>query len=353
MKIDQLLASAHEGDATGDAALSLAGALRRAGHDAEVYALEVDPPLRRYVHSFADFPEPAAGDTTLLHFNIPSPLGETLARLPGRRGIVYHNLTPKELLLPWCPKLARLTALGRSQLAALATPGHIDLAIGVSRYNTRELERAGFPATATAPLFVDLERFENPAAPVLQDELARAASPLFLTVGRVAPNKRIEDFLKLAAYYLRWISPRARFAVVGGTWGLEGYVDRLHDLRTELGLDSRCAFIGRVSHDELVAWYRGARVYVCTSEHEGFCAPLLEAMKLDVPVVARKAAAIPETLDGAGILVDGGDPAAWAEVVHLVASDEPLRRRLVRRGRQRVRDFAPEKMAARWLEVLE
>jgi len=263
VRIDQLLASAHDGDATGDAALSLARALRAAGHRADLYALEVDPPLRDRVRPFADFPAPGDDDTTLLHFNIPSPLADRLVEMAGRRAIVYHNLTPPELLLPWCPELARLTALGRRQLEALSDSGRVDLAVGVSRFNARDLQGAGFPpeATATAPLFVDLARFEEPPAPVLEDELSRSDMPLFLTVGRVAPNKRIEDFLKLAAYYLRWVSPRARFAVVGGTRGLEAYVDRLAALRTELGLDAlRTAAVNnlkRVIHRDTADWPAG------------------------------------------------------------------------------------------------
>lgn len=352
MRIDQLLPAAHPGDATGDAARALAGALRRAGHQADIYALDVDPPLRSVVRPFRDFPSPGPGDVTVLHFTLPSPLSQTLASCSGHRVLVYHNLTPPELLLPHCPEIARLTALGRRELRRLAAEGAVDLAIGVSRYNTGDLAAAGFPTTATLPLPLNFDRYDTEPDPLLAECLS-GGGPTFLTVGRVAPNKRIEDFLKLAAYYLRYITPRARFVVVGSTSGLEAYARSLTGLHAALGLDQRVIFTGRVSLAELIAYYRAATAYVCTSAHEGFCVPLLEAMKFDLPILARRAAAIPETLGNAGILVDSEDPAEWAELLQLVSEDAGLRARLRQRGRERLASFDGDRVAARWRAALE
>jgi len=176
--------------------------------------------------------------------------------------------------------------------------------------------------------------------------------PTFITVGRVAPNKRIEDFIKMAAYYLRYISPEARFLVIGGTRGLEPYLDALVELHGELKLDARVRFTGKVSLSDLITYYRAADVYVCTSAHEGFCAPLLEAMTLDVPVVARHAAAVPETLAHAGVLLESDDPALWAEMLAMVASDGVLRDELIARGRRRVAHFDSAAVLARWVAQL-
>jgi glycosyltransferase involved in cell wall biosynthesis len=352
MKVHQLLATAHAGDATGDAALAVAAALRRAGHEAEIFALEVDPAMRGRVHRYSEFPAPGDHDCTVLHFNLPSPLTEDFVGLSGARMLVYHNLTPPQQLLPYCPEIARLTALGRRQLEWLAAQSCVDLAIGVSAYNTRDLEKVGFSSTRTVPLLVDFRHLDIPSNTVLAAELARDAAPTFLTVGRVAPNKRIEDFLKAAAYYLRYISPRARFLVVGGTRGLEPYVASLAKLQSELELDARVRLVGHVPLEDLVTYYRAASVYVCTSTHEGFCAPLLEAMTFDIPIVARRAAAIPETLGDAGILVSSEDPADWAEMLHVVLEDDALRNRLSESGRARILAFDPATVAERWVRTL-
>ncbi|MFQ5743710.1 MAG: glycosyltransferase [Acidobacteriota bacterium] len=352
MKIHQLVATAHAGDATGNTALTLAGVLHRDGHQAEIFALEVDRSLRHIVRSFSEFEAPAEGDTTVLHFNLPSPLSQALAECHGRRVLIYHNLTPPELLLPYCPEIARLTALGRRELQQLASQERVDMAIGVSEYNTRDLRATGFSATATAPLMVDLQRFDSAPNPVLAAKLERDAIPTFITVGRVAPNKRLEDLLKLAAYYLRYVNPRARFLVVGGCRGLETYLDSLVELHGKLKLDRRVQFVGRVPLADLIAYNRCATAYLCLSAHEGFCAPLLEAMKFGIPIIARRAAAIPETLGNAGILVDSEDPAEWAEMLHLVATDQTLRKALAARAADRLAAYDQDRIAALWLSLL-
>ena len=351
-RIDQLLAAAHAGDATGDAALALAARLRTEGHTAEVFASSVDEELEERVRSIDELPTASSSDTTILHFNVPSPLNDVLASRAGRRLIVYHNLTPPELLLPHCPEIARLTALGRRQLQELAASGAVDLAIGVSRYNTADLDNTGFDTTTTLPLPIDLSRFSGPTNPVLEADLARTPMPTFVTVGRVAPNKGVEDFIKIAAYYLRYVSPEGRFLIVGGTRGLESYLDALVDLHRELALDGRVAFTGKVSSLDLHTYYRNATAYVCTSRHEGFCAPLLEAMTAGVPVVARRAAAIPETLAAGGVLVDSDDLAEWAEVLGLVANDRQLRQSLAAAGRRRVRRFDTTAVLDEWVATL-
>ncbi len=351
-RVDQLLAAAHAGDATGDAALSLASKLRQTGRLAGVYALSVDDDMAESVDPIDALPAAGAADTTIVHFNIPSPLFDVLRVRNGRRVIVYHNLTPPETLLPHLPEVARLTALGRRQLRTMAESGVIDLAIGVSEYNTADLERAGFERTATVPLPLDLGRMHGPVNPVLDADLARTPMPTFITVGRVAPNKRIEDFLRTAAYYLRYVDPEARFIVVGGTRGLEPYVDALIELHGELKLDGRVSFTGKVSLADLVTYYRHASAYVCTSVHEGFCAPLLEAMTCGVPIVARRAAAVPETLGGAGLLADSDDPASWAETLALLTTDAGLRDKLSSAGRHRAAAFDTGVVLDRWLEAL-
>lgn len=350
-RIHQLLPAAHQYDATGDSAEHLARVLRAEGYDAGLYALTVDGDVADRVRPFEEFPDPGDGDLTILHFAVPSRLSGTIQQLAGRRALVYHNLTPPDLLAEHAPEIARLTAIGRRELGEIAASGAIDLAIGVSSYNTRDLDATGFESTATLPLPVDLSRYA--AAPdALVARGLRNSGTLFLTVGRVAPNKRLEDFLRIAAYYLRYIDPDARFVVVGSDRGLEAYGSALSSLHAALGLDDRVRFVGRVSHAEMVAYYRAATVYVCTSVHEGFCVPLLEAMYFDIPVLARGAAAVPETLGDAGVKYTIADPAPTAEMLHLLATDRDLRDHLIAAGRRNLADYSPDTVCPRWVETL-
>jgi len=350
-RVTQLLPAAHAGDATGDSALHLAAALRQVGYEAAVHALTIDEGLRGTVQPMEALAAPGPDDLTLLHFAIPSPLSELLMKADGTRAIVYHNLTPPELLLPFCPEIAALTARGAAQLRELAASGRIDAAIGVSDFNCEGLRAAGFEDPTTLPLALDLSQYEVASDPIVAAQ--EAVSPTtFLTVGRVAPNKRLESFLRAAAYYVDHIDPHAQFVIVGGNRGLERYSDALAELASSLGLDGRLRWAGRVPLADLVGWYRSADVYMCTSEHEGFCAPLLEAMHFGVPILARHAAAIPETLGDAGLTFVDENPATLAEMMHVLATDPPTRERLIANGHHRVKLFAPARVMERWLAAV-
>src|SRR5207244_458329 len=164
--------------------------LRGLGHDADLYALTIDDDLTGDVRPFSD-PAATRGDLTIFHYALPSPMTAAFAALPGGRILQYHNVTPPAFFAPYDPGLFRLALLGREELARLV--GRVDLALGVSEYNRQELEAMGFDPTGVLPLAVDLARVtrgaDRPALDrALDDELVN-----FLFVGRIAPNKKIED----------------------------------------------------------------------------------------------------------------------------------------------------------------
>ena len=213
----------------------------------------------------------------------------------------YHNVTPASFFAPYDPALFRLAALARQELATLV--GRVDLALGVSEYNRQELEALGFAPTGVLPLAVDTVA-HHPAASdgrrsseILDDEFVN-----FLFVGRIAPNKKIEDHIRLAEHYKRYVDAFYRFIFVGRYDAVPRYYATIRALMAEYRLlNERFVFTGPVPDEELAVYYRHAAVYISLSEHEGFCAPLLEAMAADVPVLAYAAAAVPETLGGAGV----------------------------------------------------
>ena len=363
IRVDQLLPAAHVRDATGDSALHLAAGLERAGFEAGIYALTIDRELAGRVKPLRAFEPPGSADVTILHYALASPLNKTLLDCASKRVIVYHNLTPPEMLLPLCPEVARLTKTGRDQLVELARSEGVDLAIGVSEYNTADLCRVGFSRTMTLPLPIDLQHYDVESEPVFAEQLAWPGQ-VFMTVGRLSPNKRLEDFLRIAAYYNRYLHPSSHFYIVGGGKGLGAYTTALMDLFDELDLiNPRCTscprsgcrrvvFLGHVSHRELVTLYRAADVYLCTSVHEGFCAPLIEAMHFGVPILARHAAAIPETLGDAGVTYTDDDPARVAEALWVLSHDQPLRARLRHNARRRIARFTPGAVIPRWISAL-
>jgi len=348
--VNQWIPAAHRGDAAGDSARTLRALLRQAGCESEIYALTIDDDLRDEIRPWAD-PASRDGDVTILHFALASPLTAAFATVPGARVLYYHNVTPAHFFAPFDARIARLAALGRQELASLVD--RVDLALGVSEFNRRELEELDFAATGVLPLAVDTARLtEAPPIPVL-DSLLQDGLVNILFVGRLAPNKKIEDHIRLAEQYKRYVDAYYRFIFVGRYDAVPRYHASIRALVAEFRmLPERFWFTGPVPEAELAAYYRNAHVYVSLSEHEGFCAPLVEAMAMDVPILAYAEAAVPETLGGAGVSFAPKDLEYAAELLGELAYDEPLRRQVLAGQRRRLAAFDPANLEPAIREML-
>jgi glycosyltransferase involved in cell wall biosynthesis len=344
MIVNQWLPAAHRGDALGDAARRLRDLLHGMGHHAGLYALTVDDDLADEVLPFED-PGARRGDVTILHFALPSPMTEALATLRTHRVVLYHNVTPAAYFAGHDPTLFRLAVIARQQLATLA--GRVDLALGVSEFNRQELESLGFSRTDVLPLAIDLSRITRPVerpalARLLDDDFVN-----FLFVGRIAPNKKIEDHIRLAEHYKRYVDAYYRFIFVGRFDAVPRYYSTIRALLAQFRLlDDRFVFTGAVPDEDLAIYYRRAAVYISMSEHEGFCAPLVEAMAADVPVLAYSAAAVPETLGGAGVQFAPKDLEHVAELLGALAFDDDLRASVIAGQRRRLEDFGDDRIVA-------
>jgi glycosyltransferase involved in cell wall biosynthesis len=350
MIINQWVPAAHRGDAIGDSARRVRQMLRDAGHQSDLFALTVDDDLREDVRPFAD-PAAREGHITIFHFALPSPMTAAFAALRGTRVLQYHNITPAAFFAPYDAQMFRLAALGRAELRSLV--GSVDLALGDSEFNRAELEALGFTNTGVMPIAVNTERITSaPRRPALEKILSDGLVNI-LFVGRIVPNKKIEDHIRLAEVYKRYIDSYYRFIFVGRYDGLPRYTAMIRALVLQYRmLPERFVFTGPVPDDDLAAYYRWADAYVSLSEHEGFCVPLVESMAADVPILAYAAGAVPETLGGAGLLFAPKDLEVAAEMLGTLVYDRPVRERLLEGQRRRLRDFAPDRIQARLTRVL-
>jgi glycosyltransferase involved in cell wall biosynthesis len=339
-RIDQWVPALHRGDAIGDSALLMRDAFRSWGHEADVYALDLDEDTRGDGRPFQEWSEGSAGDAVILHYALPSPLSAALQRHKGPRGLIHHNVTPPEFFAGVDKEMERICRIGREELLTLRE--HVQLALGDSEFNRQELEAAGFPETGVLPIYLDFARYRERPNPVLMRSLADGVTNV-LFVGRVTPNKRHEDLIRLAAYWKRYIDPAVRLLLVGKLPKQRQYFDALQAFLYEEGFTPwEIVFTGHVEHDDLLAYYKRARVFVSMSEHEGFGVPLVEAMLLGVPVLAYKAAAVPHTLGDAGVQFDEKDVATVAETAHELAQEGPLRSAVLAGQERRLQAFAPE-----------
>jgi len=352
MEIHQLLVSASPGDAVTDAAFGFRKLLRRIG-PSEVFAHYIHPRLGDDVHSLAVFERCShPGDMVIYHASIGEPeVARFLLRWPGRLVLVYHNITPARYFGALDPAFAQLLTNGRVELTLLRE--RTEMALAVSRFNAVELESMGYRDVRVCPLPVDLDALagvEPDAATA--DELAARDGPLVLFVGQMLPHKR-PDLLVSAFHVLSThLLPEANLALVGAGRRTR-YPEALQEQARELGLLHSCRMPGWVEPSVLAAYYRAADVFATMSEHEGVCVPLLEAMRFEVPVVARRFGAVPETMGPGGIVLPpDDDPVLVAEALAEVLTDGPLRTSLVARGRARVDDFRLESAEALFLSHL-
>jgi glycosyltransferase involved in cell wall biosynthesis len=276
---------------------------------------------------------------------------EAFGALAGGRVLYYHNITPAQFFAPYDAGLFRLAVLARRELATLAN--RVDLALGVSEFNRYELDSLGFRSTGVLSLPVDLSRITRPVRRPALERILDDDFVNFLFVGRIAPNKKIEDHIRLAEHYKRYIDAYYRFIFVGRSDAVPGYYATIRALMAEYQfLNERFIFTGPVPDEELAVYYRHAAVYISLSEHEGFCAPLLEAMAADVPVLAYGAAAIPETLGGAGVQFAPKDLEYAAELAGALAFDDALRDAILTGQRKRLADFGDARLSREMNAVL-
>ncbi len=308
--------------------------LRGLGADSTIYTAhlnaETEDLARHYRHHARD-PNP---DLVIYQVSIGSPMVDYLLGRPEPLMLNYHNMTPPEFFYGWEPTLGAELAFGRRQLAGLCRRAVV--AVADSDFNARELIELECRRVEVVPVLTDDALFPVAGSqPSPADRNDSALTVLF--VGRLAPNKCQHDLLAAMAV-LRQQIPTAELVLVGSPTSAR-YEKALREFAVDLGIADAVSFEGSVTVPELMSWYRRADVFVCLSEHEGFCVPILEAMAWGVPVVAFDAAAVPKTVAGAGLVLNDKSPAVVAAAVERIISDDPLRERLVKLGSDRASEL--------------
>jgi L-malate glycosyltransferase len=342
MIVHQLLSGAGPVDAVTVQALVFRDLFESWGWKGADVAAYVDPRIGKRIGDI-DRLDPDPDDVLLFHYSAYAPRLREMLELPNRKLLISHNVTPPRWLWGYEPMIAVQCAVGRAQLPAFAAS--VDLAAGVSSYNADELKEAGAVRTMVIPILFDPLRLGAPAT----DE--PTPPPTLLFVGRLAPHKRQDELIRLIAMLRRRYWPEARLVLVGGPL-TPRYLDALRELADTIAPGAVTIEQG-LDDAELAERYRAAHAFVCLSEHEGFCIPLLEAFHMGVPVVARPIGGIPEVAGDAALLVEDEDLAVVAELVKMAVEDRELRDELRRRGRERLAPFAPQKVAATLRDAIE
>jgi len=342
-RVDQLLAGFAEGDGISRDAVLLQEAIRSLGYDSEIYAVadRIAPQMAQACkpsQAYAGRP----GDVLIYQYAIASPATETFLRTPAMRVVRYQNVTPPEFFRGYDDALAAQLEAGRRQLvevvraAAAVWPA--------SEFNAADIRGLGAARIEVLPLLFSDRRVEQTPDPAV---LAKYGGPLvnLLFVGRIAPNKRIEDLMRAFACYQRRFNRFSRLILVGSERSCPRYYALLRRLAFELDLPNVC-FEGYALDAGLAACYRRASLFVCASAHEGYCLPLVEAMSHQVPVIARASGGVPEAMGDAGVLYDELSPEELAALLHRVLTDRRLRDEILASQDLRVDELARRNPAA-------
>ena len=346
--LHQLLPNLSYGDAISNQAIFVCELLRDLGYRSHIFVRHFDEPMQDFA-TLLDDSAISPRDALLYHHSVGTDLTGVALRHPGPKALLYHNITPAHFFERWDEPFAELLASGRKELGDLASA--FPLSAGDSQYNAAELRDAGFHAPRVLPIVVEPSRWATRPDPRWMRDLQDGRTNI-LFVGRIAPNKCQHDLLEAFAEYLHYDTD-ARLIIAGYWPAGHRYVTFLQATARRLGLGSRVLWTGTCTEAQLQACYRTAHLFVSTSEHEGFCAPLVEAMWFDVPVLAYRSTAVPETLANAGLLFTEKRFTEIGALMRLAVEDGPLRRTILAAQRVRRAAFLPETVLPGLIEFLE
>ncbi len=349
MVIEQFLPGFHYGDAIGNSVLSFHNYLTGKGIKSMIIAITIDEEVSGYCIPFSEYRENPES-IKIYHYAISSPLNDYFINKKGNTVLIYHNITPSEYFKGFSVELEALTGKGRSELSLFSDK--FDLVIADSYFNARELKEFGFRNIKTFPIMISRSKYDGKFSRSYL-EMFKDGKKNIVFVGRVTPNKKIEDLIKFISIYKKLVSDEARLIVAGNLNSVPEYFSSLLTLKNDLGLGiSDLFFTGHIPFCELLSVYKSADIFLSMSEHEGFCLPLIESSFFKIPVLAYDAGAVKETLNGSGILFRKKDMEKIAVLAEKLMNDEKIRSSIRINSEIRAESFEKESDPGQLLKLI-
>ncbi len=352
-RVVQLLPTMAFGDAVGNDTLSIAGILENRGFQKEIYAENIDRRFQLGVVKTIDRMEPLSDDDILIyHASTGTELNYMLPNYGGKQVMIYHNITPPEFFEGYSPIAADLCRNGYEGIQHLSEI--VKYCIADSEYNKQELIAMGYRCPIdVCPILIPFDDYNQTPDHRVVSAFCGDGYTNLLFVGRIAPNKKQEDVIRAFYIYQRYFNSKSRLFLVGSSSGMEKYEQKLHAYVEKLGISSKVIFPGHIRFSEILAYYRIADAFVCMSEHEGFCVPIVEAMHFDIPIIAYNSSAVPETMAKGGIIIEDKDPQLAATAIDRVIRDQNLRKYISDCQKDRLKDFSYDSVQERFMECMK
>jgi len=268
-------------------------------------------------------------DTIIYHMSTSSSFTNLFFEVNNINKImIYHNITPDKYMegqdRKECVKAAR------KELSKLINVPN--LSICVSKYNESELKQLGYKCTTVIPVIHNVESLLK-----YKTENKLNKNRVFITVGRFAPNKCIIDVINTFSEYYK-LDNKSSLYIIGKPIMPRYYSNILKTIK-EKRL-TKCVHIETEICDKKLAYfYSNCNGYLCMSEHEGFCVPLVEAMAFGVPIFAYNSTAIPETLNGCGVLLKDKNFVKNAHIIYDTLNNPNKLQEIIHNEIKRYADF--------------
>jgi L-malate glycosyltransferase len=345
MEINQFLPTISPRDAIGNEVFEIKKILTNWGYKSDIYAENIHPSIK--ANKFNEYSKHASKDSiAIFHFSIGSEISDYVKKLPDRKIVRYHGITPPQYLAETNQYLLELLRQGHEQL--LGYPPVTTLALANSRYTELELQEMKFNNTVILPIIINFDIYSRYNKDILSRYCDDFVNILF--TGRIIPQKRQDDLIKIFYYYQK-INPKSRLILIGNADNFEKYYSSLQDLINRLEIKN-VIFTGSVSTEDLVAYYKLADIFLCMSEWETFCVPLIESMYFNVPIIANNTTAIPYSLGDAGVLINTKKYIEIAELINVILNDDNLKKKIIEKQKNRFKEYTYEHTKEQFRKII-
>lgn len=353
MNIYQLVPSLAYGDAIGNEVIALHRVINDLGYKTKVLADYIDPRvnINGDIYNYKSFTSQLnKDDIVIYHKATGNHFSEEFKNYNCKKIMIYHNMTPPAFFSAFNKKIEKELERGIQQLHKLK--GNVDYILADSEFNKLDLKTIGFDCEINVqPLIINFSDYDSEADKNIINKYKNKGTNILFT-GRIAPNKKQEDIIKVFYYYKNYIDKDAKLFLVGSYNGTEKYYAKLKGFVKQLNLKD-VYFTSHIPFKKILAYYKIADVFLCMSEHEGFCVPLLEAMYFDIPIVAFDSTAIPYTLGDSGVLLDSKDYIEFSEVIRKIHEDETYKNEIIIRQRENLSRFQENATAELFKQYLK
>lgn len=350
MKVFQLLPTLVYGDGVGNETLVIDKILKSLGYETKIYAENIDKRISsKTADVIARMPELYQADVVIYHLSTGTVLNETVGKLKCKIVIIYHNITPPHFFNEYSISATERSKQGLKGVEELRENAHY--CIADSYYNKQQLIQMGYRCRIdVVPVIVPFKDYEKkPSKSIINKYNDNYVNIVF--VGRIVPNKKQEDIIKSFYFYKNYINDKSRLFLIGSYSGMERYKIHLDKYIQSLGLDD-VHFTGHIKFNQILSYYKLADIFLCMSEHEGFCIPLLEAMYFQIPIIAYASTGVKDTLGDCGFQIREKNCKMTAEMIDYIIKKEEFRKQLIERQNLRLMNFSYENTHQKFVECL-